>query len=70
MTGISERGQAALDAAAGHEADIVSFLREMIAIPAESLNEGDRCRRVRAEYERLGFDEVRFDRLGNVLARS
>ena len=69
MTGISERGQAALAAAAGHEADIVSFLREMIAIPAESLNEGDRCRRVRAEYERLGFDEVRFDRLGNVLAR-
>ena len=69
MTGISERGQAALDAAAGHEADIVGFLREMIAIPAESLNEGDRCRRVRAEYERLGFDEVRFDRLGNVLAR-
>ena len=69
MTGISERGQAALDAAAGHEADIVSFLREMIAIPAESLHEGDRCRRVRAEYERLGFDEVRFDRLGNVVAR-
>lgn len=69
MTGISKRGQAALDAAAGHEADIVSFLREMIAIPAESLNEGDRCRRVRAEYERMGFDEVRFDRLGNVLAR-
>ena len=69
MTGISERGQAALAAAAGHEADIVSFPREMIAIPAESLNEGDRCRRVRAEYERLGFDEVRFDRLGNVLAR-
>ena len=69
MTGMSERGRAALDAAAGHEADIVSFLREMIAIPAESLNEGDRCRRVLAEYERLGFDEARFDRLGNVVAR-
>ena len=69
MTGISERGKTALAAAAEYEADIVSFLREMIAIPAESLNEGDRCRRVRAEYERLGFDEVRFDRLGNVVAR-
>jgi putative selenium metabolism hydrolase len=69
MRGISERGKAALAAAAEHEDDIVRFLREMIAIPAESLNEGDRCRRVRAEYERLGFDEVRFDRLGNVLAR-
>lgn len=69
MTEISERGKTALAAAAEHEAEIVGFLREMIAIPAESLNEGDRCRRVRAEYERLGFDEVRFDRLGNVVAR-
>jgi putative selenium metabolism hydrolase len=69
MTGTSERGQAALEAAARYEADIVRFLREMIAIPAESLNEGERCRRVLAEYERLGFDEVRFDRLGNVVAR-
>jgi putative selenium metabolism hydrolase len=69
MTGISERGKAALATAAEHEADIVRFLREMIAIPAESLNEGDRCRRVRTEYESLGFDEVRFDRLGNVVAR-
>jgi putative selenium metabolism hydrolase len=69
MAGVSERGRAALDAAAAREADIVGFLRDMIAIPAESLNEGDRCRRVLAEYERLGFDEARFDGLGNVLAR-
>ncbi len=69
MTGVSDRGRAALAAAADFEADIVRFLREMIAIPAESLNEGDRCRRVLAEYERLGFDEVRIDRLGNVVAR-
>jgi len=69
MAGVSERGRAALVAAAAREADIVGFLRDMIAIPAESLNEGDRCRRVLAEYERLGFDEVRFDGLGNVVAR-
>jgi putative selenium metabolism hydrolase len=67
--GASERGLAALEAASRYEADIVRFLREMIAIPAESLNEGERCRRVLAEYERLGFDEARFDRLGNVVAR-
>jgi putative selenium metabolism hydrolase len=69
MADVSERGRAALEAAAGHEEDIVRFLREMIAIPAESLNEGDRCRRVLAEYERLGFDETRIDSLGNVVAR-
>jgi putative selenium metabolism hydrolase len=57
------------EAAESREADIVRFLRELIAIPAESGNEGERCRRVLEEYERLGFDEARFDRLGNVVAR-
>lgn len=48
---------------------IVSFLREMIAIPAESCREEARCRRVKQEYEALGFDEVFFDGLGSVVAR-
>ncbi len=65
----SEAGRRSLAAAAIHEHAIVQFLREMIAIPAESRNEGDRCRRVLDEYHRLGFDEARFDRLGNVVAR-
>ena len=58
-----------LDAAHGYEERIVRFLREMIAIPAESGKEGDRCERVRQEYETLGFDEVFFDGLGSVVAR-
>ncbi len=62
-------GKAALTAARKYEADITTFLREMIAIPAESGTEGRRCERVRQEYEKLGFDEVLFDRLGNVVAR-
>jgi putative selenium metabolism hydrolase len=61
-------GRAALDAARALEARIVRFLRDMIAIPAESCREGERCERVRTEYERLGFDDVRIDRLGNVVA--
>ncbi|MDX1741758.1 MAG: hypothetical protein R3178_10705, partial [Rhodothermales bacterium] len=60
---------AARDAAQKHEEDVVRFLREMIAIRAESRSEGERCERVRREYESLGFDDVRFDRLGNVMAR-
>ena len=62
-------GKAALTAARKYEADITKFLREMIAIPAESGTEGPRCERVRQEYEKLGFDEVLFDRLGTVVAR-
>ncbi|MFQ5747450.1 MAG: YgeY family selenium metabolism-linked hydrolase [Gemmatimonadota bacterium] len=65
----TDGGTAALEAARGHEEDIVRFLREMIAIPAESRHEEERCRRVLAEYERLGFDEAFFDGLGNVVAR-
>ncbi len=65
----TEQGRAALAAARAYEVDIVAFLRELIAIPAESLHEGERCERVRREYETLGFDEVFFDALGNVVAR-
>lgn len=62
-------GQAALAAAGEYRTDIVRFLREMIAIRSESGTEGERCELIRQEYERLGFDEVFFDRLGNVVAR-
>ncbi len=66
---MSEEGRAALAAARQHEQDVVQFLRDMIAIPSESLQEGPRCERVRQEYDKLGFDDVSFDRLGNVIAR-
>lgn len=59
----------ALEAARKFQNEVVTFLREMIAIPAESGREGPRCERVRQEYQKLGFDEVFFDRLGNVVAR-
>ncbi len=49
--------------------EIVRFLREMIAIPSESSQERAVVERVRAEMERLGFDEVKIDGLGNVLGR-
>lgn len=66
---MTDQGTKALAAARRYEADIVRFLREMIAIPAESCHEAERCERVRNEYETLGFDEVFFDRLGNVVAK-
>ncbi len=62
-------GDAALAAARGFQSQVVKFLRDMIAIPSESLKEGERCARIRQEYEKLGFDEVFFDALGNVVAR-
>lgn len=64
-----DSGRKALEKAKSLETDIVRFLREMIAIPAESRHEGERCERVKREYEALGFDEVFFDSLGTVVAR-
>jgi len=66
---MTQTGKAAQGAAKKLEAEIVGFLRELIAIPGESGREGARCERVRQEYTKLGFDEVFFDRLGNVVAR-
>ncbi len=52
-----------------YQGRIVAFLRDLIAIPAESLHEGPRCERVRQEYAALGLDDVCIDALGNVIAR-
>ncbi len=55
--------------AARRTPEIVRFLREMIAIPSESSHERAVVERVHAEMERLGFDEVKVDGLGNILGR-
>ena len=56
-------------AAKSYEADIVSFLRDLIAIPAESSHEGPVIQRIRQEMEKAGFDEIRIDAMGNILGR-
>lgn len=57
-----------LEAAERRREEMVTFLRDMIAIQAESCHEEARCRRVLAEYQKLGFDDARFDGLGSVIA--
>jgi putative selenium metabolism hydrolase len=56
-------------AAQSYEADIVAFLRDLIAIPAESSHEGPVIQRIRQEMENVGFDEIRIDPMGNILGR-
>ena len=56
-------------AAQSYEADIVAFLRDLIAIPAESSHEGPVIQRIRQEMEKCGFDEIRIDPMGNILGR-
>ena len=51
------------------ESDMVRFMRELIAIPAESGQEGPVIERIRREMQKVGFDEIRVDGMGNILGR-
>jgi putative selenium metabolism hydrolase len=55
--------------AQSYEAEMVSFLRELVAIPAESTHERPVIERIRREMEQVGFDEIRVDPMGNLLGR-
>ncbi len=54
-------------AAEGYKDDMSKFLRDMIAIPSESCEEEGVVKRIAAEMEKLGYDKVEFDKLGNVI---
>jgi len=49
--------------------NMVRFLRDMIAIPSESAQEGPVIARARKELEACGFDEIKVDGMGNLLGR-
>lgn len=53
--------------AEGYRKDMTAFLRAMIAIPSESAEEEGVIRRIKQEMEKLDFDEVQIDGLGNVI---
>ncbi|MFC2822044.1 MAG: YgeY family selenium metabolism-linked hydrolase [Sphaerochaeta sp.] len=46
---------------------MTKFLRDMIAIPSESCEEKGVVLRIKEEMEKLGFDKVEIDGLGNVI---
>ena len=54
-------------AAEGYKEDMVRFLREMISHPSESCEEKEVVACIKAEMEKLGFDKVEVDGLGNVI---
>ncbi len=52
-----------------YRADMVAFLRAMIAIPSESCHERDVILRIGSEMRAVGFDEVKIDAMGNIMGR-
>jgi succinyl-diaminopimelate desuccinylase len=55
------------EAAAGSRQDVLDFCRDLVRIPSPSGEEEAAAHRTVAEMEKLGLDEVRIDRAGNVL---
>ncbi len=54
---------------AKHRSAIVQFMRDIVAIPSMDSKIGDVGERIGAEMKKLGFAEVRFDKMGNILGR-
>lgn len=58
-----------LDKAKSYEKEITKFLRDMILIPSESCNEKKVIDRIKLEMEKVGFDEIKIDPMGNIIGR-
>lgn len=51
------------------EGETARFLMDMVRVPSFSGTEGEVIQVIKAEMEKVGFDEVRVDGLGNVIGR-
>ncbi len=49
-----------------YKQDISRFLRDLIAIPSESCHEKEVILRIKQEMEKVGFDRVEIDEMGNI----
>jgi len=49
--------------------DIIEFMREIVAIPSMDSQIGEVGKRIQEEMIKLGFDEVRYDKMGNTVGR-
>ena len=58
-----------LDNARALEEDLVAFMQDIIRIPSLSSQEGAVVERIAEEMEKLGYDEVTVDPMGNVIGR-
>lgn len=58
-----------LEKAKSYEPEMVRFLRELIAIPSESSQEGRVIQHIKQEMLKVNFDDVQIDPMGNIIGR-
>ncbi|MCS7261684.1 MAG: YgeY family selenium metabolism-linked hydrolase, partial [Anaerolineae bacterium] len=49
--------------------NLITFLKDLVAVPSFSGAEKEAAERLKQEMERLGFDDVWIDQVGNVVGR-
>jgi putative selenium metabolism hydrolase len=54
---------------AGAREDIIQFMRDIVAIPSMDSQLGEVGERIAVEMRKLKYDEVRFDKMGNIFGR-
>jgi putative selenium metabolism hydrolase len=59
--------QKVLQKAEEYKADMSKFLRDMIAIPSESCDERRVVERIKEEMQKLCFDKIEIDKMGNII---
>lgn len=50
-----------------YKKEISSFLRDLISIPGESCKEEGVIKRIKEEMEKVGFDKIEIDKMGNIM---
>ncbi|MGP3778515.1 YgeY family selenium metabolism-linked hydrolase [Halanaerobium saccharolyticum] len=56
-----------MEKAESYRSEISAFLRDMIRIPSESCEEKEVVLRIKEEMEKVGFDKIEIDEMGNIL---
>lgn len=50
-----------------YEKSMIKFMRDLIAIPGESCKEKEVILRIKQEMQKVGFEKIRIDKMGNIL---
>lgn len=67
--GVTKVSRDLLTKAESYREELTEFLRDLVSIKSFSAGEREVVQRIRKEMEKVGFDEVRIDGLGNILGR-
>ncbi len=67
--GVTKVSRDLLTKAETYREELTEFLGDLVSIKSFSAGEREVVQRIRKEMEKVGFDEVRIDGLGNILGR-